>query len=98
MSSPGSVDELEARYNRLTDRAQALERSVTKVEADLEAHKRALKKSMDECREEGFDPNNLKDEISHFMEVISLKLDTFEADLKAGEAQIAPMLEEIRTG
>jgi chromosome segregation ATPase len=93
-----NAEELEARHKRLIERASALEKSVTKVEAELEAHKRVLRQHIDECRKAGFDPNNLEDEISRCMEVISLKLDTFEADIKAGEALISPMLDEIRNG
>lgn len=96
--APETLEELEVRHRRLLERASVLEKEKTTIEADLEAHKRSLRQYMDECRKAGFDPNNLQEEISKFMEVLSLKLDTFEADIKAGEEIVSPMLNEIRNG
>ena len=92
-----TLEELEARHKHLTGRAQALEKSATMIDADLEAHRRALREQIDKCKEAGFDPNDLGNEISRFMEVLALKLDTYEADIKAGESLIAPMMEELRS-
>ncbi|HEY8096060.1 MAG TPA: hypothetical protein VIE65_08155 [Methylobacter sp.] len=91
----GSED-LEARYKNLTERQSSLEKNVVLLNARLESRKRDLKFAMDKCVDLGFDPNNLDSEIQRLREVIQVKLDTFEADIKAGEDLVAPMLIETK--
>lgn len=93
-----SVRDLEERYKGLQERLASLKADKSTVEAELAARQRALKKSMDECRDAGFDPDNLQEEIRRAREVASVKLDTFEADIEAGEKIVRPLVEEIRKG
>lgn len=91
-----TIADLEARYNSAIERRDRLKQDKTTIEAELSARQRNLRKLMDECRAAGFDPDDLQEEIRKGAEVVKLKLDTFEADLEAGEKIVKPMLEEIR--
>ena len=92
------VSEAEARHKNLTIRRESLKGDVTTIEAELAARRRRLKALMAEAESEGFDPNNIRDEIQKATEVVRVKLDAFEADIKAGEKMVRPMLEEIGRG
>ena len=94
MNSP-EVSELEKRHKDLVVRREALKGNVTSIEAELAARRRRLKSLMDEAESEGFDPNNIREEIRTATEVVRVKLDAFEADIDAGEKIVRPMLEEI---
>lgn len=89
------MDELEEKYKVLTNRRQKLVDQKTAIKAELAARRRALKSLMDEAREEGFDPDNLAAEIQHLSQVITVKLENYEADISAAEEMIQPMLAEI---
>jgi len=89
------MDELEARYEGLTKRRQELADKKAAVVAELAARRRALKTLMEKAREEGFDPDNLAADIKHLSQVITVKLDNFEADIDAAESIIEPMMAEI---
>jgi len=93
-----STKDLEARYKGLQGRLTTLKADKGTVEAELAARQRALKKSMDECRAAGFDPDNLQEEIRRAKEVVGVKLDTFQADIEAGEKIVRPLVEAIRRG
>ena len=98
MAKTETIAELEIRYNSAVERRDRLKQDKTTIEAELSARQRSLRKLMDECRAAGFDPDNLQEEIRKGAEVVKLKLDTFVADLEAGEKIMKPMLEEIRKG
>jgi len=97
MENHDNVD-IEIRYKKLSERRDQLKLDHGTVTAHLEARQKNLKKYMDECRELGFDPNNLETEIIRLRSIIELKMNTFEADLEAGEKIVKPMLEDIRRG
>lgn len=92
------VSQLETRHKELVGRRDALKGDVTKIEAELAARRRRLKALMAEAEAEGYDPNNIREEIRKATEVVRVKLDAFEADIEAGEKMVRPMLEEIRKG
>jgi len=91
-------DDLIKRYEILVSKKDSLMKDKLVLEAELAARKRALKEVMDECREAGYDPDNLADELRKAKEVLSLKLDLFEADLKAASEIITPLMDEINNG
>jgi hypothetical protein len=97
MSAQASSEDQESRFKRLSQEGAALEKDAALVEAQLEAHKTTLRNLMDECRNDlGVDPNDLPGEIRRMEEVLRLKLDTYESDIRAGQELIAPMIAEIR--
>lgn len=87
--------DIETKLKNLQSRREAVKASKMKIEAELEARKRNLRSIMNECKEAGFDPDNVADEVTKLEEVIRVKLEVFEADLATAEAQIAPMMKEI---
>lgn len=89
-------DDLDVRYKKLTERRNVLEKDKNRIEAELEARKRNLKTQMEEAKKEGFNPNNLRDDIRQSEEVLAIKLDNFEAELDEAESVMKPMLEEIK--
>jgi hypothetical protein len=97
MSAQVSSEDQELRFKRLSQEGAALEKDAALVEAQLEAHKTTLRNLMDECRNDlGVDPNDLPGEIRRMEEVLRIKLDTYESDIKAGQELISPMIAEIR--
>jgi hypothetical protein len=89
------AETLEAKHKRLTSKRDELMKSKMKIEAELSVRKRALREAMDECRKQGFDPDTLAEDIKKLKEVLSVKLDVFEADLVHAEEQMKPLLKEI---
>lgn len=101
MSELDIVSEIEAlskRSKALLSRRETLQQNKQTIMAELEARRRSLKKLMDDVEKEGFDPNNLKSELLHKIEVERTKLEVLESDLSTSEAVVRPMLEEIRKG
>jgi DNA repair exonuclease SbcCD ATPase subunit len=98
MTDPNELDieVLEIKYKQLIKRKESLQKNKSDVSAELAARRRELQKLMDECKEMGFDPNNLGEEIRKHAEILSLKVDNFEADIDMAEKVLRPMLEEIR--
>jgi hypothetical protein len=90
-----TIDELEVRYKNLVDRRNTVQRDKDKVDAELAARKRALVQLIEQARKEGFDPDNLQADIRRMSEVLAIKYDTIEADIKAAEDLLKPMLREI---
>ena len=89
------MSDIESRSKSATARYNVLVTSQMKVEAEHEARKRALRSITDDCRKAGFNPDTIADEIKKMKEVISVKLDVFEADLTSAEDQIRPMMKDI---
>jgi chaperonin cofactor prefoldin len=98
VNSGETVEELEVRYKGLVTKRENLQRDKDKIEAESSARKRALKEKLNAAREEGFDPENLPQEIQRAKEVIALKLDTFAADLEEAERKMKPMKAAIEGG
>ncbi len=101
MSEPDIISDIEALAKRskgLMARRDALQQNKATITAELEARRRTLKKLMDDAEKEGFDPNDLKSQLLHKLEVERTKLEVFESDLATSEAVVRPMLEEIRKG
>jgi len=90
-----SVEELENRFKALNQRREALQQNKMQVEAELNSRKRELKNLMKLAEDAGFDPSNLKEEIRRLKQVLTVKLDTFQADLEAAEKIVQPMLKEV---
>jgi chromosome segregation ATPase len=90
-----SVEELENRFKTLNQRRETLQQNKMQIEAELSSRKRELRNLMKQAEEAGFDPSNLKEEIRRLKQVLTVKLDTFQADLEAAEKIIQPMLKEI---
>lgn len=90
-----SAEELEIKYKDLLQRRNNLQRDKDKIEAILEAYRRSLKDLLDQARKEGFDPNNLPDEIKHAKEVLVLKINTFSVDLDEAEKLMKPMKQAV---
>lgn len=91
-------DDLIKRYEFLVGERDTLMKSKLQLEAELTVRKRVLKDVMDECRQAGYDPDNLADELRKAKEVLSLKLDIFESDLKAASEIINPLILETQNG
>lgn len=92
-----TVEEIEARHQALSSRATKVQQDKANVEAELNARKRSLKKTMDEVRAEGIDPASLDEEIRRLKTVLTLKLDNAEAELTESEKILRPMLIEIQS-
>lgn len=82
-------------FKELMTRHQELTTIKMKADAELEARKRALRTAMEECTNDGYDPNTLDDEIKKTEEVLQVKLKIFRADLDTAEEQLRPMMKEI---
>lgn len=95
-SADSSVEEFEARYNSLVKRGNDLERDKNKVEAELSSRRRSLKDNMEQARKDGFDPNQLPEEIRRSKEVLATKLDLYSTDLDAAEKVMRPMIAEVQ--
>jgi len=92
----GKIDDLDEKYKRLTQRRDTLQKDKNRIEAELEARKRNLKTQMEAAKKEGFNPDNLKEDIRRSEEILVLKLDNFEAELDEADRTMKPMLEEIK--
>jgi hypothetical protein len=90
------MEDLDEKYKRLSKRRDLLNQHKTRIEAELEARKRALRAQMEAAKKEGYNPNNLKEDIRRSEEVLSLKLNNLEAELNEAERIMKPMLEEIK--
>ena len=91
-----TVENLDIKYKNLCQKRDVLQRDKDKIEAELEARKRALKAEMEAAINDGFDPNTLSEDIRRSEEVLILKLSNFEAELNEVEKVIKPMLDEIK--
>lgn len=96
--SESSIDELEARYKSLLQRGAQVERNKTMIEAELNARKRSLKDAMELAKKEGYNPDNLVEEIRRNKEILMVKLDLYQTELEAAEMAMKPMLQEIQKG
>jgi DNA repair exonuclease SbcCD ATPase subunit len=90
------IEDLDEKYKRLSRRRDSLQQDKTRIEAELEARKRALKSQMEAAKKEGYNPDNLQEDIRKNEEILALKLDNFEAELADAERVMKPMLEEIK--
>jgi chromosome segregation ATPase len=98
MTKKESIQDLEARYEAANARYEALEKNKVQIEAEMAARKRELKKLMQQARDAGYDPDNLKEDIQRKRQVLAVKLDGFEADMNTAEKIMQPMLQEIQRG
>ncbi len=92
------TETLVAKHKALLERRDKLKDDKARVDAELDARKRQLKKTMEDARKEGFDPDNLKADLQKKVEVLEVKLNNFDADLTEAEKIIRPLLEEVRRG
>lgn len=89
------INTLINRHNALTQEHKKVSDSISLVKGELNARKNELKRLMDTAREAGVDPNNLSSEVKRLSEVLVVKLDTFEKELKAAKTILDPMVKEI---
>jgi hypothetical protein len=89
-------ESIEERYKTLVQRREVLQQNKNRIEAELEARKRSLKSQMELAKKEGFNPDNLKEDIRKSEEILSIKLDNFQIELDEAERLIGPMIEEIK--
>jgi hypothetical protein len=87
--------DIETRYKALTARREVLAGNKMKLDAELDARKRALRTAMEDCKKAGWDPDTIADQIKKMKEVLVVKMDVFEADLQTAEDQVRPMMKEI---
>lgn len=90
------IEKLSKHSKALLARRETLQQNKQTILAELEARRRSLKKLMEDVEKEGFDPNNLKADLLHKLEVERTKLEVLESDLTSSEAVVRPMLSEIR--
>jgi hypothetical protein len=90
------IDNMVTEYEALVTKRDTQSGNKVKLEAELSARKRALKKVMDETREAGYDPDKIQEELQRAYEVVRLKTEVFKAELEEGENIIRPMLKELR--
>lgn len=86
----------EARYKDLVTRADAVNNAKIRLEAKRDSARSQLKEAMDEAKEAGLDPNNIEEEVQKAQQVLTIKLDNFQADVEAAEAIAKPMLKELQ--
>ena len=91
-----SIEDLDTKYKNLCQRRDLLQRDKDRIEAELEARKRALKTQMEAAIKDGFNPDTLQEDIKRSEEVMTLKLGNFEAELNEAEKAIKPMLDELK--
>ncbi len=65
------------------------------IETILKTHKDNLKNEMAKCKEEGFDPSSLEDEIDRNTQILTVKLDSWESELSQAEKIISSIEKEI---
>ena len=80
------AEDLDEKYKRLSKRRDVLNQDKNRIEAELEARKRALRVQMETAKKEGYNPDSLKDDIRKSEEILALKLDNFEAELDQATA------------
>lgn len=90
------IETLSKKSKDLSALRETLFQGKAAIQAELDARRRALKKLMDDAEAQGFDPNNLKDDLLRKIEVERTKLQVYEGDLETAASVIKPMLEEIR--
>lgn len=50
---------------------------------------------MEECKNHGFNPDTLSDDVKKLKEILVVKLGVCESDLATADSQLSPMLKEI---
>ncbi len=97
MSDPKTdISNLVANAKALNAKAANVRQAKASVLAELEARRRALRKAMEAAEKAGYDPDNMKAELSRKIEVEKVKQETMASELATSEAILRPMLEEIR--
>jgi len=89
------IEAMDTEYKRLVSRRDVLQQDKARIEATLDARRKDLKNLLDQARKDGFDPDNLKEEIRRAKEVLRLKLDNFNTELEEASSMMEPMLREI---
>ena len=89
------VNSLDQQLSSLFSRLKKLNQSHSTILGILQAKRAELRKLMDETIALGYDPNNLDKEIKKLFEVLSLKIQNFEAEISKAEELLNPMLKEV---
>lgn len=98
MSDPliTQVEDLVRRHKELLERRSTLERQKASILTLKKERTNRLAGLMAKCREAGFEPNDLREQVQHLASVAKVKLDTWNAEIEASENMIKPMLSEIK--
>lgn len=89
------ISNLEEQHKKLVARKSELEGNIKVIDTVLSSKKNELRKLIDECKERGYDPDNLKAELETKKEVLRVKLETFKGDIEAAEKIVNPLMEVI---
>jgi hypothetical protein len=93
-----STEELEADYKFWTSKGDEAEKSKARVEATLDARRKVLKDAMEQAKKEGYNPDQLPEEIRRAKEILALKIDNYKTELEEAEKILKPMVIEISKG
>ncbi len=89
------ADSIEKQWEDLQAKRNSLLQAKTKIETILDAKKKDLREAIQECKDAGYNPDTLANDIKKAEEVCSLKLENYKADLDAAEKILTPMIESI---
>lgn len=89
------IEDIERRFKDVQIRLRRAQDNKTKIQTVFDIRKKELRDEIQKCKDAGHNPDTLESDINDACEVISIKIDNFEADLKVAEDQIEPMLQEI---
>ncbi len=90
------ISKEEARYKDLVGRADNVNNAKIRLEAKRDSFRSQLKEAMDEAKDAGLDPNNIEEEVQKAHQVLTIKLDNYQADIEAAETIAKPMLKELQ--
>ena len=89
------MDDLESRYKNYVAKRDSTVQNKLKIEAALAERKKNLREAMEECKNHGFNPDTLSDDVKKLKEILVVKLGVCESDLATADSQLSPMLKEI---
>lgn len=94
-SDMDKIELIEKRYKELQSRCQEANDNKTRIVTVLDMKRKDLKDKMQACRDDGYDPETLEQDIDRACEVLDIKMSNAEADLTVAEDLLKPMLVEI---
>ena len=89
------IEDIEKRYKELKTRCQEATDNKTKITTVLDMRRKDLKDKMQTCRDDGYNPESLEQDIARACEVLDIKMNNAEADLVVAEELLRPMMLEI---
>ncbi len=89
------IKAIEEEYQSLCAKLSVLEKEHSRVSAAAEERKRNLRNDLEECRQAGFNPDTLQQDLQRNREVIITKLGVLNADIAEYGEQLKPLVAEI---